>query len=122
MLACGTAAMFLSNRRKQSSHVRIIATTKKQGLCQCAGARAVDTMQLKGYTTGSFERGAYVRGALHEEPHGAEGRNAGPLTDEQWRHLAEHSAAPAGDAPPQGRRGLLLEASEKAFQKAGPAG
>ena len=50
--------MFLSIRRKQSSHVRIIATTKKQALCQCRGRCGSGVMQLEGYTTGAFERGA----------------------------------------------------------------
>jgi putative colanic acid biosynthesis acetyltransferase WcaF len=50
--------MFLSNRRKQSSHVRIIAATKKQTLCQCLSRCWAGLMQLEGYTTGAFERGA----------------------------------------------------------------
>lgn len=50
--------MFLSNRRKQSSHVRIIAAKKKQSLCQCRWRRGAGLMQLEGYTTGAFERGA----------------------------------------------------------------
>ena len=50
--------MFLSIRRKQSSHVRIIATTKKQALCQCPRGLPARVMQLEGYTTGAFARGA----------------------------------------------------------------
>lgn len=50
--------MFLSSRRKQSSHVRIIAATKKQRVCQCLSGHLRGVMQLEGYTTGAFERGA----------------------------------------------------------------
>ena len=39
MLACRRLAMFLSNLRKQSSHVRIIAAMKKQGMCRGLGER-----------------------------------------------------------------------------------
>ncbi len=50
--------------------------------------------RLKGYVAGggSFESLAAVEGYLREAC-----ASFGPLTDEQWRHLAEHSAAPAGD-------------------------
>ena len=50
--------MFLSFGRKQSSHVRIIAATKKQRVCQCLSRPCAGVMQLEGYTTGAFERGA----------------------------------------------------------------
>jgi pimeloyl-ACP methyl ester carboxylesterase len=50
--------------------------------------------RLKGYVAGggAFKSLAEVEAYLREAC-----APFGPLTDEQWRHLAEHSAAPAGD-------------------------
>ena len=50
--------------------------------------------RLKGYVAG----GGAFRNLAEVEAHLREACAAfGPLTDEQWRHLAEHSAAPVGD-------------------------
>jgi len=50
--------------------------------------------RLKGYTAGggAFKSLAEVEAHLRDAC-----APFGPLTDEQWRHLAEHSAAPSGD-------------------------
>jgi len=52
--------------------------------------------RLKGYIAGggSFRGIAEVEAYLREAC-----APFGPLTDDQWRHLAEHSAAPRGDGP-----------------------
>ena len=52
--------------------------------------------RLKGYVAGggSFRSIAEVEAYLREAC-----APFGPLTDDQWRHLAEHSAAPSGDGP-----------------------